>query len=106
MRSWESELSPLQRISDQPDGGRPQSYEQSAPLGIASLVLIDGLGPNPQSDAQADRAERQELQVPGPQPGVVEGTDERRLVSLGAADDLRSTHVCANLDRLFRIIVG
>ena len=47
----------LEGVPDQPEARRPQTDEQRAPLGVAPLVLVDGLGPDPQRDAQPDRAQ-------------------------------------------------
>src|SRR4051794_17092438 len=69
----------LKRISDQPDHREPQPDEQRATLGVAALVLIDRLGPDPQADAEGDRAEREALHVPCPQAGVVEASCQHGL---------------------------
>ena len=61
-------LVPLDRVADQPEHRRPQAHEERPPLGVASLVLIDRLGPDPEADAQPDRGQRQRVQVPAPQP--------------------------------------
>ena len=42
-------------------GHRPD--EQRAPLGVAALVLVDGLGADPQSDAEIDARERGDVQL-------------------------------------------
>lgn len=60
-----------QRVSDQPDRGGPETDEQGATLGVPALVLINGLGANPEADAEADRAHREDVQMPGAQPGLM-----------------------------------
>jgi hypothetical protein len=47
----------LDRIADEPEHRWPQPDEEGAPLRVAAHVLIDGLGPDPQADAQTDRAQ-------------------------------------------------
>jgi hypothetical protein len=74
-RSWPVRLASLpapERVPDEPDHRGPEAHEQRTPFGISALILIDGLGADPQADAKPDRAQRQGLQVPGPKPGVVE----------------------------------
>ena len=62
----------LERVADEPEHRRPQAHEQGAPLGVAALVLVDGLGADPQSDAEIDARERGCVVVPVTQPGAIE----------------------------------
>src|SRR5919202_1274888 len=66
----------LDRITDEPEHRRPQPDEQRPALRVAALVLIDGLGADPQADAQADRPEPDGVEVPAAQARVVEGFGE------------------------------
>jgi hypothetical protein len=40
-------LAPLERVSEQVEGGRPEANEDGAALGVPPLVLVDRLGANP-----------------------------------------------------------
>src|SRR4051794_24932332 len=62
----------LERVADQPEHRRPQADEQGAPLGVAALVLVDGLGADPQADAEGDARERGAVAVPVTEPGAME----------------------------------
>jgi hypothetical protein len=62
-------VSPLERISHEPQGRRPEANEQGAPLGVAALVLIDRLRANPEHHAERDGPERQEPEMPTAQAG-------------------------------------
>jgi len=61
----------LDAVADQPERRRPQADEQRAALGAAALVLADRLRPDPQADAQRDRTQGHELQVPAAQADAV-----------------------------------
>ena len=52
-------------VSDQPEHHGPQPDEQRAPLGVAALVLVDGLGPDPQAEREADVGQRGAVQHGG-----------------------------------------
>src|SRR3954471_12690841 len=69
-------LGAAQRIADEPERRRPQPDEQGAALGVAALVLVDGLRADPQRDAQSDGAHRDELQVVAAQADRADGGDE------------------------------
>jgi hypothetical protein len=42
----------LDGVADQPEHRGPQPDEEGAALGVPALVLIDGLGADPQPDAK------------------------------------------------------
>ena len=77
----------LERVSDQPDRWRPQADEQRSALGVTALVLIDGLGADPQNDAQSDGTEREALHVPGPKADCVEALGQHYVSSTAAQAD-------------------
>jgi hypothetical protein len=54
----------LDGVSHEPELRGPQSDEQRPPLGVPSLILIDGLGPDPEPDAQRDRSQRGDVEIP------------------------------------------
>ena len=58
----------LQRLSHEPQRRRPEPDEQGTPLGVAALVLIEGLRADPERDAESDRSERERLEMPIVQP--------------------------------------
>jgi hypothetical protein len=58
----------LDGVADQPEHRRPQADEDGAPLGVAPLLLVDGLGAYPQRQAQHDRSQGGEVQVQTAQP--------------------------------------
>ena len=62
----------LDRVADEPEHRRPQPDEERAALGVAALVLVDGLGADPQPDAQARSSPARRVQVPAAQADVVE----------------------------------
>src|SRR4051794_9370962 len=62
----------LDRVADQPEHRRPQAYEQRPPLGVAALVLVDGLRPDPQADAQPDTGHRGAVEVVAAQADVMQ----------------------------------
>jgi hypothetical protein len=68
------------RIADEPDRRWPQTDEERAAFGVPTLVLIDGLGADPQTDTQRHRPHRQELHVPRTQAGAVEKLAQHRLI--------------------------
>jgi len=53
-----SVLAPLQGVTNKPEGRGPQTNEQSATLGVPSLILIHCLRTDPETDAQTDRTHR------------------------------------------------
>jgi hypothetical protein len=57
-----------ERLADQPQGRRPKPDEEGASLGIPALVLVDGLRPDPEDDAETDRSERGGVELPGTGP--------------------------------------
>jgi hypothetical protein len=57
-------LEPLERVTDEPDRGWPQTYEQGSPLGVAPLFLIDGLASDPEGYAQSHRTKREDVKMP------------------------------------------
>jgi hypothetical protein len=57
----------LEGVADQPRHRRPQPHEDGAPLGVAPLFPVDGLGADPQRQAQHHRPQRRDLQVHAPQ---------------------------------------
>src|SRR3954470_18822096 len=61
----------LKRVAHEPEHRWPEPDEQCAPLRVAALVLVDGLGANPQGDAEPDARKRRGLQVPAADTGVV-----------------------------------
>jgi hypothetical protein len=63
----------LQRLSHEPQRRRPEPDEQGTPLGVAALVLIEGLRADPERDAYRDRANRQGMEVPAAQARRCEG---------------------------------
>src|SRR5581483_10956644 len=69
----------LDRIADQPQHRWPQSDEQGAALRVSALVLVDGLGPDPEPDAQADRAKREQLCMPCAESEAVKALDQHDL---------------------------
>src|SRR5680860_1142089 len=54
-------LALLEAAPDEPEHGRPQTYEQGTSLGVAALVLVDGLGADPQRAADEDRSQRADV---------------------------------------------
>src|SRR3954469_11999904 len=62
----------LDRVADQPEHRRPQAHEQRPPLGVAALVLVDGLGPDPQADAQPDTGHGGAVEVVAAQADVMQ----------------------------------
>ena len=69
-------VSPLERISHQPQQRRPEPHEQCAALRVAPLALIVCLCPDPQADAQEHRAHRGQMQVPAPQTAAMDQIDQ------------------------------
>jgi hypothetical protein len=61
-------LEALERLADQVDRRRPEADEQGAAFRVSAFVLVHGLRPDPEDDAQADRAHRREVQVPPAHP--------------------------------------
>ena len=55
-----------------PEHRGPEADEQGPALGIVAVVLVDRLGPDPEAEAEGDRAERRRLQVGAAQAGGVE----------------------------------
>lgn len=53
----------LKRVPDEPDRRWPETDEEGAPLGIASLVLVHRFRADPQANAQSDRRQRSYLHV-------------------------------------------
>jgi hypothetical protein len=64
------------RIADEPNGRWPQTDEQGATFGIPAFVLVNGLGANPQANAQSNGAHREQLQVPAAQARAVEAVNQ------------------------------
>src|SRR5215218_9416193 len=62
-------LPPFDRIADQPEHRRPEPDEERTALGIATLLLVHRLGADPERDAQPDRAERDDVEVPSTHSG-------------------------------------
>ena len=50
-------------------------------LSVSALILIDGLGADPEADAQAYGAEREALHLPGSQAGIVQAFGQHGLGS-------------------------
>jgi hypothetical protein len=65
-----------QRVADLPERGCPEPDEEGAPLGIAALVLVDGLGADPEADAEADGAERERVELRAAQPSAMQRVDD------------------------------
>src|SRR5919206_484346 len=61
----------LERVADEPEHRRPQPDEQRPALGVPALLLVDGLRPDPERDAEAYARGGRRLQVPAAQPGAV-----------------------------------
>src|SRR4029450_9869789 len=82
-------LEQLERVADQPEHGGPEADEQGPALGVVAVLLVDGLGPDPEAEAEGDRPERRRLQVPAAQAGRVQRLDQHRVsfvsVSLATA---------------------
>src|SRR5215210_1539975 len=57
-------LLPVDRIAYQPEHRRPEPYEERTALGIAALLLVHCLRADPERDAQPDRAERDDVEMP------------------------------------------
>jgi len=53
----------LEAVADEPEHRPPQADEERAPLGVAALVVGNGLAADPEPDAQADRRERSDVQA-------------------------------------------
>src|SRR6185437_2110426 len=70
-----------QRVADEPEHRRPEADEQGPALSVATLVLVDGLGPDPQPDAQAYRPERRRVQVRAAHPSLAHGFRDRHRSS-------------------------
>ena len=66
-------LAALERVADEPEHRRPQAHEQRSSLGVAPLVLVDGLGADPERDAESDARERGDVAVPAAESEVVQG---------------------------------
>ncbi len=62
-RASSGPFSDSQRVSDLPEGGRPEADEEGASFGVATLVLVDGLGADPEADTQGYRAERERVEM-------------------------------------------
>jgi hypothetical protein len=77
----------LERVADQPEGGWPEADEQRAALGVGARVLVDGLGTNPQSDAESDSSDRRQLHVAGAQSHAVEAFREHDFWLPGSAQN-------------------
>ena len=60
----------IERLARHPEHRRPQPHEQGAPLGVPALVLVDGLRPDPQDDAEGDRGQRDSLEMPAAEPAT------------------------------------
>src|SRR5680860_1056632 len=54
-------LALLEAAPDEPEHRRPQAHEQGTSLGVAALVLVDGLGADPQRAADEDRSQRADV---------------------------------------------
>jgi hypothetical protein len=65
-----------QRVADLPERGCPEPDEEGAPLGVATLVLVDCFRANPQADAQADRAERKRVEMRAVETEAIECVDD------------------------------
>ena len=63
----------LKCVADEPEHRRPQAHEQRAPLGVAPLILVDGLGADPERDAESDARDRGDVAVPAAESEVVQG---------------------------------
>ena len=74
-------LASPERLSNQPEHGRPQADKESSSLCIAALVLIDCLSTDPEADAKADRSHRKALQVPLPQATPSQFADQHVTLS-------------------------
>jgi hypothetical protein len=79
----------LQRVPDEPEHRRPEADEERAALGVPAFLLVDGLGADPQRDAQADARERRGVRVPASQPCVM-----KRVCQHGRRLPAGSTRVC------------
>jgi hypothetical protein len=54
----------LQRVTDEPDCGRPKAHEECPSLRISPLILINRLRSDPKTDAEADGRHGSYVQVP------------------------------------------
>ena len=63
----------LKRVPDQPEHRRPKAHEERPALGVSALLLIDGLGADPQRDAEIDRGQRGRMQMPAAQAAGAKG---------------------------------
>src|SRR5512132_3390764 len=66
----------LEGVADQPEHRGPEADEQGPAFGVVAVVLVDGLGPDPEAEAEGDRAERRRLQVRAAQAGGVQRLDQ------------------------------
>jgi hypothetical protein len=66
----------LEGIAHQPEHRGPQTNEQRTALRVSALDLVHGLRSNPQGDAQPDRPERREMELPAAQPAFMQKPDE------------------------------
>src|SRR4051812_39230701 len=69
-----------QRVAHLPERRRPEPDEQGAPLGVAALVLIDRLRPDPKADAQSDGAERASVEVRAAETAAMQCVDDHGAV--------------------------
>ena len=76
----------LERVTDEPEHRRPEPHEQRPPLGVAARVLIDRLGPDPEIDAEPDRPEAGDVEMPAGEARAAECLDDHapRLPILGS----------------------
>ncbi len=88
---WASALlAACERVPDQPEHRRPEADEERSPLRIAPLVLVDRLCTDPEADAEADRAERRGLELPGAKPEPMEKI-QQHLVTVPAPGPIDRT---------------
>jgi hypothetical protein len=64
LRAPSPSVEPLERLSHRPQRGRPQAREQCPALGVAALVLVERLGPDPQDDAEPHARDGGQVEVP------------------------------------------
>src|ERR1700743_1898751 len=70
---------PGDRLADSPNRPRSQANKDCPSLGVTAFVLVDGLGSNPERDAQPHRAHRDQLHRPGTHADLMKEFGQHRL---------------------------